>query len=194
MNGRFSRRTWLATGSLLAIACLLAGFLVDRRMSAAQLRTASEKLQLLMTLRKGALESYFDTVRAELTFWSINDTLQTQLLSLREGWAAVHGDPMERLQRTYIQENPMPLEQRRELASVEDGSAYDAAHFAIHELALAFVVERGYYDFFLIMAGAFIGIILIYELRGQETWAPLWHPIINKYESAATETQTAGST
>ena len=48
-----------------------------------------------------------------------------------------------------------------------------------------------YYDVFLITAGAFIGIILIYELSGQAKWAPLWHSIINKYESAPTETDRA---
>lgn len=147
---KLSRRTWLAAAGVLAVACLLTGFLLDRRISETQLRAASEKLQLLMTLRKGALESYFDTVRAELTFWSINDTLREQLLGLREGWNALPGDRRRLLQRGYIDENPMPPEQRRGLSAVEDGSAYAAAHRALHPLARAFVVERGYYDFFLL--------------------------------------------
>jgi methyl-accepting chemotaxis protein len=135
---------------VLAAALLLAGFLVDARISRAQLRTASDELQLLMTLRKGALESYFDTVRAELTFWSINDGLRRQLRALRDGWAQLPGDPHGLLQRGYIDENPHPPEQRRELVAFEDGSAYADAHRGIHALARAFVVERGYYDFFLI--------------------------------------------
>jgi hypothetical protein len=135
---------------VLAVVFLGAGFWVDKRISEAQLRTASDKLRLLMTLRRGALESYFDTVRAELVFWSINEGLQGQLRGLREGWAALPENPQALLQRGYIDENPHPPEQRRELVAFEDGSAYADAHRSIHALARAFVVERGYYDFFLI--------------------------------------------
>ena len=99
---------------------------------------------------KGALESYFDTVRAELTFWSINDDLRRQLSALRDGWAQLPGDPKAGLQRGYIDENPYPPERRGELVAWEDGSAYAEAHRELHALARAFVVERGYYDFLLI--------------------------------------------
>jgi hypothetical protein len=150
MRHRLSRKTGLGMAGVLAVACLLAGFVVDRRISEEQLRAASDKLQLLMILRKGALDAYFDTVRAELTFWSINDTLRGQLLAVRGGWEQVSGDRTEALQRRYIDQNPMPPEQRRELAAIEDGSAYDDAHREIHGLARAFVAERGYYDFFLL--------------------------------------------
>lgn len=149
MRSRLSRRTGLAA-ALLAVAFLLVAFLVDHRVSEAQFRAASDRLELLMALRKGALEAYFDTVRAELTFWSINDTLREQLAQLREAWAEISGDRLARLQRGYIDENPLPPKRRRDLAAVEDGSAYADAHRAIHPLASAFVVERGYYDFFLI--------------------------------------------
>jgi methyl-accepting chemotaxis protein len=103
-----------------------------------------------MTLRRGALESYFDTVRAELTFWSMSDELRGHLARLRGAWDALPGDPQQHLQSGYVEQNPFPAEQRRELAAVEDGSRYAKAHRAIHPLAKAFVSERGYYDFFLI--------------------------------------------
>ncbi len=149
MSSRLSPKAGLGA-VVLAASILLAGVIVDRRVSAAQFRTASDRLELLMTLRRGAVEAYFDTVRAELTFWSINDTLRDQLVLLREAWAEIPGDPMQRLQRGYIDESPLPLERRHELDAVEDGSAYADAHRGIHPLARAFVVERGYYDFFLL--------------------------------------------
>jgi methyl-accepting chemotaxis protein len=150
MRSWLSSRAVVASAVVLAVTGLLVGFFVDRLVSEAQFRRASNRLELLMTLRKGALESYFDTVRAELTFWSINETLRSQLLNLREAWAEIPGNPTERLQRAYIDENPLPLHRRGELVAVEDGSAYAEAHRRIHDLARAFVVERGYYDFFLL--------------------------------------------
>ncbi len=138
----------LALGMALTVA--LAVFAADRHVTRTQYRSASDRLELLMTLRKGALEAYFDTVRSELVFWSINDTLRRQLLELCAGWNATPGDRTARLQRGYLEQNPFPRERRGELVAVEDGSAYADAHRAIHGLARAFVVERGYYDFFLL--------------------------------------------
>ena len=144
------RRFRVALAGALAVVFVVAGVIIDRRISEAQLRDASDELLLLMTLRRGALESYFDTVRAELTFWSMSDELRGGLARLREAWGAVPGDPQQYLQAGYIHENPFTADRRRDLDAVEDGSLYAAAHRAIHHLAGPFVSERGYYDFFLI--------------------------------------------
>ncbi len=150
MGSPLSRRSLRLPALLLAVACAVAGLLAHGRLSQERFRAASDRLELLRTLRKGALEAYFDTLRAELTFWSINDGLRGRLSQLREGWDGIPGDRMERLQKGYLHENPFPRERRRELLAVEDGSAYADAHRGIHGLAAAFVVERGYYDFFLL--------------------------------------------
>ena len=150
MSRRGSRGTWVVLASVFGIAVLAAGLVIDRRISNAQIRDASDELFLLMTLRRGALESYFDTVRAELTFWSMSDDLRDDLIHLREAWEALPGDPRERLQASYIHDSPFPADQRRQLDAVEDGSLYADAHRAVHSLAKDFVSERGYYDFFLI--------------------------------------------
>ena len=95
------RRTLLTAALVLAATCLVAGLFIDRRVTAAQFRVASDRLELLMTLRRGALESYFDTVRAELTFWSINPELRSQLRQLRLAWSEYPGPRMERLQAGF---------------------------------------------------------------------------------------------
>ena len=150
MPRRWSRKTWIVLAGLLGVAVLAAGLVVDRRISDAQVQDASDELFLLMTLRQGALGSYFDTVRAELTFWSLSDDLREDLVRLREAWKKIPGDPRLSLQAGYIHDNPFDTDERRELTAVEDGSPYADAHRAIHSLARVFVSERGYYDFFLI--------------------------------------------
>ncbi len=150
MDRRWSSGIWVGLATALAALCFATGVAVDHRISEAQFRDASDELYLLMTLRRGALESYFDTVRAELTFWSMSEELRGDLARLLEAWDALPGDPKRRLQADYIESNPFAADQRRELAAVEDGSRYAEAHRSIHHLAKAFVSERGYYDFFLI--------------------------------------------
>ena len=144
------RGRWIVLAGLLGAAVLTAALVVDRRISDAQVQDASDELFLLMTLRQGALGSYFDTVRAELTFWSLSDDLREDLVRLREAWKKIPGDPRLSLQAGYIHDNPFGADERRELTAVEDGSPYADAHRAIHSLARVFVSERGYYDFFLI--------------------------------------------
>jgi methyl-accepting chemotaxis protein len=150
MTERQSRRRWFAVVSLFVVVGIAALVIADRRLSEGQVSEASDDLLLLMTLRKGALESYFDTVRAELTFWSMSEPLQQHMDRLATAWNAIPGEPIESLQAGYIEANPFPPDQRSRLDAVEDGSLYAEAHRAIHPLAKEFVSERGYYDFFLI--------------------------------------------
>lgn len=140
----------VALALLLAVVAVATAVAIDRRISEARYRDAADQLLLVMTLRRDALEAYLDTVRAELTFWSRSPALREEMRQLREAWAAIPGDPTRRLQDDYIRKNPFPPEARWELDGVDDGSAYAAAHRAIHGLAREFVSERGYYDLFLI--------------------------------------------
>ena len=150
MSRSGSRSLWGSLIVVFAVVCIATVVTIDRRISQSQIRDASDELLLLMTLRRGALESYFDTVRAELTLWSLSDDLRSDLSALRVAWAAIPGDKEQYLKAGYIEENPFPADQRRQLLAVEDGSLYAEAHRAIHPLAQDFVSERGYYDFFLI--------------------------------------------
>jgi methyl-accepting chemotaxis protein len=153
MLDRWPRGVLVAVAAVLVVLGLATGLAVDRRISSAQVRDASDELLLLMTLRRGALESYFDTVRAELTFWSRSDELRRDLARLREAWDAIADDPGGQLKSGYIAQNPYPADRRRQLDAVDDGSLYADAHRGLHLLAKAFVSERGYYDFFLIDPG-----------------------------------------
>lgn len=141
---------WLAITLAIAGAVGLVGFGFDRHATEVRVRDAREELGLLMTLRRSTLREYWNTVQAEVAFWGMAPRVRDSLADLRQAWNALGNDAGERVRRLYLDENPHPPGSRRELASASDGSAYSAAHAALHPLARRFVEYRDYYDFFLI--------------------------------------------
>ena len=57
--------------ALVAVSIAVASVFAVRYASERHVERWSEKLELLAALRSGALHVYFDTVRAEVTFWSL---------------------------------------------------------------------------------------------------------------------------
>ena len=148
-----ARRFWLLTLSGLLLATLLLGWGINRYLINQRIDYAAERLLLLSNLRREALERYITTAEAELRFWASSQALIDQQLWINDAWQrAVDAgrDPEERLKLFYIVNNPYPLGQRREFYDAGDGSGYSKLHAQLHPLAREFVVERGYYDFFLI--------------------------------------------
>ena len=135
---------------VLAAIVGAAAFGVDAQFRNSGVERFAQKLALLGTLRKSALESYLATIRAEITFWSVSESLRDVSLQLQQGWVALPGDKARTLQDLYIRDNPFPFGERAGLADARDGSRYSAAHASVHSLAEEFVSARGYYDFFLI--------------------------------------------
>jgi methyl-accepting chemotaxis protein len=146
-------RFWVITGSALALLFVVAGFAAARFGLQAQVEHHADRLLLLSSLRKEALEAYFDTARAEITFWSLNQDLLAKQAEMVRRWELYRDtavDPGTRLQQLYLRANPYPEGERRNLNDAGDGSAYSEMHAALHPMAKLFVIERGYYDFFLI--------------------------------------------
>ena len=134
----------------LLIAFLLAGVLyADGRYRSARIAESAAKFQLLGTLRRSALASYFDTARAEVAFWSSSERIDVAMQALQSGWHALGDSPEAQVQRLYGSSQTAAV-QSGVLEDAVDGSAYSRAHTGLHMFAREFVVERGYYDFFLI--------------------------------------------
>ena len=139
-----SIRFWLIWGIVLALASAAGTWSLSQYLVRQQLDQAADRLTLLNSLRKQALQGYFETARTELTFWSLNADLVSTQVELVDGWnaqASGQDSVGDRLRALY---------DRRQLADAGDGSRYSKIHAALHPLAKRFVVERGYYDFFLI--------------------------------------------
>lgn len=127
-----SIRFWLITGTVLAVLLGGAGFAATRYVAQIQLDHYAERFLLLSSLRKEALESYFDTVRAEITFWTLNRNLQDRQMEINKYW------------KVYQESDD------KTAAGIEYEFAMDVLRGELDALAKLFVEERGYYDFFLI--------------------------------------------
>ena len=146
------RRLWMVVIGSLALVTLVVGwgantYLIDKR-----IERAEERLVLLGTLRRDAMERYFDTAEAELSFWSANDFLLAQQAWIVSAWhegVAAGRDPAAYLRQMYIDGNASPLGERQ----TENSAIYDELHAQLHPMAKLFVTERGYHDFFLISPG-----------------------------------------
>lgn len=144
-------RFWLGWGIAIAVLWGVAAWAVALWNLNNYTQLVSERLLLLAELRRGALQEYFSTAEAELRFWSSNERIiaaQQQLLAI---WGADKGDAVAaRVRADYLENNPSPDGFRLDFDGVENGTAYDDLHRAMHPEARLFVTERGYYDFFLI--------------------------------------------
>ena len=109
-----------------------------------------DRVQLLAELRRGALQEYFSTAEAELSFWSRNEGIVQSQQQLNEIWTLEGQGFDERLRELYIGSNPHPANFLLNLDDAGDGSAYSELHGITHPIARKFVTRRGYYDFFMI--------------------------------------------
>jgi methyl-accepting chemotaxis protein len=143
------RRFWIAVVAGLALVTLVIGWGVNTYLIDKRIERAEERLVLLGTLRRDALERHFETVEAELSFWSANDFLLEQQAWIVSAWqeGVVAGrDPAAYLRQVYIDGNATPNGERQ----TENATIYSELHSQLHPMAKLFVTERGYYDFFLI--------------------------------------------
>ena len=127
----------------------------------------ADRLQLLNELRRGALQQYFATAEAELTFWSTSSDIVAAQAQMNALWEQAAPDAMSSAVRTdYITGNPYPAGEFREL--VQSGQTdYDLWHADLHPMAARFVTHRGYYDFFLINPEGYV----IYSVEKEDDFA-----------------------
>jgi methyl-accepting chemotaxis protein len=146
------RKFWLLSGAGLAVLCLAVGLVWNHIYMSERVQMLEQRLVLLRDLRRGALEQYFETAEVELRFWSISDAIleaQRDFITEWEGFSRLEGNPSEHFRELYVYGNPYPWQEHK-LDSAEDGSFYSEVHKRLHPLTKLFVLERGYYDFFLI--------------------------------------------
>lgn len=149
-----NRRFWLLTLAGLAVLTLALGWSINRYAIERKIEFAGERLALLGTLRRDALQRYLATAQAELRFWSTNETLINHQQWVVGAWdqvTAAGGDPERLLRERYIDGNPYPAGQRYRFDDeVQTDSPYRTQHARLHPMTKLFVMERGYYDLFFI--------------------------------------------
>jgi methyl-accepting chemotaxis protein len=144
-----SRRFWVLLLTSLTLVTVVIGWGVNTYLIDKRIEIAGERLALLGTLRRDALERYLDTAEAELGFWGANEFLLEQQAWLVASWhegVAAGRDPAAYLRQTYIEGNSSP----HGPGQTENAAIYAELHAQLHPMAKRFVTERGYHDFFLI--------------------------------------------
>lgn len=136
--------------ALLLVVFLAGALVIDSRYRDGRRAEIAEKFQLLGTLRRSALETYFTTAEAELSFWSVSPRIRSSFSALQAGWKGLGGNAAGKVRGLYISDYPVVGNGLAELQDAGDGSDYSRAHSQLHDLAREFVTGRGYYDFFFI--------------------------------------------
>ena len=144
------RQSRFVLGLVLVVVLTSSVLVLDNRYRAKRAAEIAAKFQLLVTLRRSALQSYFSTADAEISFWSVSPKIHSSFSALSEGWDDLGASVAIKVRDLYISDYPFAGNGLAGLADAGDGSAYSNAHADLHELAREFVTGRGYYDFFLI--------------------------------------------
>ncbi|VAW48825.1 hypothetical protein MNBD_GAMMA03-1390 [hydrothermal vent metagenome] len=100
-------------------------------------------LMLFRDLRQSKLESYFETLRSEIIFWSGNGEIRLLLESMNEAWVKLGSDSASNLQKKYTDKS---------INGASGDTDYDYLHSALHTIFSQFQKARGYYDVLLIDA------------------------------------------
>lgn len=129
---RNSVKFWIVSGAAFAILFAGVGVITIHFVLQSQIDRFAERFSLLSSLRKEALQEYFDTAKAEITFWSLNDELINRHAELVR---------QEKTSRQIREDDRAALDQQ---------IAMDAIQSKLQALAKTFIATRGYYDFFLI--------------------------------------------
>ena len=141
------RQTVTRMGLTLLVGALVGGAFYGKA-RADLIREAEEDLLLLMALRTSALQSFLESTRSEVVFWSDHGPLREGLIAFSAAWEQ-QADPATTLQRLYIDDNPFPEGRRSELDDAGDGSAYSSLHATIQPRVRRFLEIHEYYDIFL---------------------------------------------
>lgn len=147
-----NRRFWVLVLTGLALVTLVIGVAINTYLVDKRIERAAERLLLLGSLRRDALERYLDTARAELVFWSANEFLLEQQAWIVTAWqeaVAAGRAPASYLQQMYTGDKPSFPDQEQ----TGNAAIYSEMHALLHPMAKRFVTERGYHDFFLISPG-----------------------------------------
>jgi len=116
-----------------------------------QLKTEVEqKLIGIMESRKSALDTYLASIQQDLQAMSVNDMVQQSLSGFTGAFREVGKDPLKTLHDLYITKNPHPTGSKHLLDAAEDDSEYTMQHELVHSKFRELLIQRDYYDIFLI--------------------------------------------
>lgn len=95
------------------------------------------------------LVDYLNAIREEIVVLADSDYTRQAIMDFDSGYKALGAEPVQTLQKIYIDENPNPLGEKDKLDSADDGSLYSMVHAKYHPWFHKLQQTREYYDVFL---------------------------------------------
>ncbi len=151
---RISQKIPLMVAAAVAMATVITA-VVGYETSRAELYASSlESMRATGASRKSELSSYLGSIKEDLLLLAANPTVSGAIDRLRDTYRETlpAGGANAALRQAYIDGNVYPAGEKYKLDAAGDGSAYSAAHAALHPWFRQVQQTRGYYDLFLIDA------------------------------------------
>lgn len=131
---------------VLAILATSAINFVDTRHTL--LMKSEQKLGAITRLQSERVSDFFTRLDQDLTLRSQDHVVAEALAAFTRAFA-LYDNPMEDLQRIYIEDNPHPNGEKDALTEAGTGDSYDRTHARYHPYFDALQDAMGYYDVFL---------------------------------------------
>lgn len=111
-----------------------------------------EKLSALATAKEQSLERYLDSIASDLLIVAANDEVKYAQRDFNEAFAEFGGTEaaFKALQYSYSEANPFPSGEKYKLDYAQNGSRYSNFHRTYHPWLRELMLQREYYDIFLI--------------------------------------------
>lgn len=128
---------------------LLVGLVSYNRAAESQANSAADAFSGYAASRAKSLSFYLDSISQDLRILAGNPSTLEALSAFKTAWAEISGDPLQNLQKAYIEDNPHPTGEKHKLDTAPGSAAYHGVHAQHHPWIRRLLEERGYYDIFL---------------------------------------------
>ena len=149
-NIKISKKLPLITVTLIILTGVILSGSILYKVDHGFEETAKSKLISLVAARKSELSKYLSLINGDLKIQADNPVVAKALGKMQAAWRVLGGDQKNVLQTAYITDNPNPIGEKHKLDFAPTETLYDKMHKQFHPYFRKLLVERSYYDIFLI--------------------------------------------
>ncbi|MBL4693529.1 MAG: cache and HAMP domain-containing protein, partial [Magnetovibrio sp.] len=153
MNLTISKKLPIVIVILAAMPVIISGIIAFFQTQSALHVAAFERLSAVQKSRAHELSGYLYTIHGDLDVLTSSSSVIDALEQFEGAWvemAAQGTDMTQYLQKVFISDNPNPIGEKLNLTAATDGSAYSAVHKKWHPWFTKLLLDRDYFDIFLL--------------------------------------------
>ncbi len=150
LNMRLSKKLPLLIVMFAFITAIGVSYFIYKEVAEKLTESNRSALFSLMDNKSSELTNYLNSLEQDIKFMSSATQTKKALLDFKSGYEQFGAGAKDALQKLYITDNPNPTGSKHLLDYAEDGSTYSAIHKENMPWIRSFLVQRDYYDIFLI--------------------------------------------